>query len=140
VRICQTTGLIEQDRVPTLDEVAPLEAPYPSPHDFFLRRHLKDLVCVSRVPRNIDELKRRILETPASLTEGVLERAWQEMDCRIDVCLVTKEYTSSLCKLSHNFQIKCIPLYVLILIPKYMKVFTSFPKTLHFVCSNECLF
>jgi len=47
-------------------------------------------VCVCRVPRNIDELKRRILETAASLTEGALERAWQEMDCRIDVCLMTK--------------------------------------------------
>lgn len=64
-----------QGRVPTLDEVAPLEVPYPAPRDFFLRRSLKDLVCLSRVPRNIDELKRRILETASSLTAGVLERA-----------------------------------------------------------------
>jgi hypothetical protein len=104
----------------TLDKVAPLEAPYPTPSNFFLRRHLKDLVCVSPVPRNIDELKRRILETAASLTAGVLERAWQEMDCRMDVCLLKKEHTSSLSKLPHSFQIKCIPLYFLVLIPKYI--------------------
>lgn len=60
----------------TLDEVAPLRSPYPTPRDFFLRRHLKDLVYVSPVPRNIDELKRRILETAASLTADMSERVW----------------------------------------------------------------
>jgi len=66
--------------VTTLHEVAPLRPPYTTPRGFFLRLHLKDLVYVSPVPRNIDELKTCVLETAAYLRADMSERVWQEMD------------------------------------------------------------
>jgi hypothetical protein len=45
---------------------------------------------VPPLPRDIDELKRRISEAAASVTADMLERVWQEMEYRIDVCRVTK--------------------------------------------------
>jgi hypothetical protein len=68
----------------------PPRSPDLTPCDFFLRGHIKDLVYVPPVPRGIDELKRCISEAAASVTADILERVWQEMEYRIDVCRVTK--------------------------------------------------
>jgi hypothetical protein len=57
---------------------------------FFLWGHIKNLVYVPPVPRDIDELKRRISEAAASVTADMLERVCQEMEYRIDVCRVAK--------------------------------------------------
>jgi hypothetical protein len=48
--------------------------------DFFLWGHIKDLVYVPPLPRDIDELKRRISEAAAYVTADMLERVWQEME------------------------------------------------------------
>jgi hypothetical protein len=48
-------------------------------------------VYVPPLPKDIDKLKRRISEAAASFTADILERVWQEMEYRIDVCRVTKE-------------------------------------------------
>jgi hypothetical protein len=68
----------------------PPRSPDLTPYDFFLWGHIKDLIYVSPLPRDIDELKRRISEAATSVTAEMLERVWQEMEYRIDVFRVTK--------------------------------------------------
>jgi hypothetical protein len=45
---------------------------------------------VPPLPRDIDELKRRISEADASVTADMFEWVWQEMEYRIDICRMTK--------------------------------------------------
>ena len=38
---------------------------------------------------NVNDLKTRIMEAVAAIDNAVLERVWQELDHRLDVCRVT---------------------------------------------------
>jgi hypothetical protein len=42
------------------------------------------------MPRDLPQLRRRILEAVAALNRQVLQLVWQELDYRIDICRVTK--------------------------------------------------
>jgi hypothetical protein len=42
------------------------------------------------LPRNLPQLRRRIKEAVAALDRQMLQRVWQELDYRIDICRVTK--------------------------------------------------
>lgn len=57
--------------------------------DFFLWGFVKQQVYVPPLPRDIDELKARITAVVGTIDVKMLERVWQEMDYRLDVCRVT---------------------------------------------------
>ncbi|KAJ4438875.1 hypothetical protein ANN_14828 [Periplaneta americana] len=46
--------------------------------DFFLWGYLKDRVFVPPLPRDLEELKTRIREAAATVTEDMLKRVWEE--------------------------------------------------------------
>ncbi|KAJ4431719.1 hypothetical protein ANN_20321 [Periplaneta americana] len=58
--------------------------------NFFLWGYLKDRVFVPPLPRDLEELKTRIREAAATVTEDMLERVWEEFDYRLDICRVTR--------------------------------------------------
>jgi len=61
-----------------------------SPHlDFFLWRYVKDKLFSTPVP-DITNLKARITDPIATITEDVLENTWKEFDYRLDVLRATK--------------------------------------------------
>jgi hypothetical protein len=43
-----------------------------------------------RMPRDLPQLRQRIVEAVATVDREMLLRVWQEIDYRIDVCRVTK--------------------------------------------------
>jgi hypothetical protein len=55
---------------------------------------LGDAVDVNPVlkflPRDLPQLRRRTLEAVAAIDRQLLQRVWQELDYRIDVCRGTK--------------------------------------------------
>ncbi|GBM24765.1 hypothetical protein AVEN_245025-1 [Araneus ventricosus] len=57
---------------------------------YFLWGYVKDRVYVPPMPKTIEELKVRICNALASVTEQMLQNAWREMDYRLDVVRVTK--------------------------------------------------
>jgi len=59
------------------------------PLDFFLWRYVKDKVFSTPVP-DITNLKARITDAFATITEHMLENTWRETDCRLDVLRATK--------------------------------------------------
>jgi hypothetical protein len=87
--ILQAAGLVEPDKRTLFDEVTP-RSPDLTPCDLFLWGHIKDLVYLPPLPRDVDELSRRILEAAVSVTADMLERVWRETYHRIDVRRVTK--------------------------------------------------
>jgi hypothetical protein len=42
------------------------------------------------MPRDFSQLRRRIVEAVAAINRQMLQRVWQELDYRIDICRVTK--------------------------------------------------
>jgi hypothetical protein len=42
------------------------------------------------MPSDLSQLRRRIVEEVAAIDRQMLQRVWQELDYRIDVCRVTK--------------------------------------------------
>jgi hypothetical protein len=42
------------------------------------------------MPRDLPQLRRRIVEAVAAIDSQMLQRVWQELDYRIDICRVTK--------------------------------------------------
>jgi hypothetical protein len=42
------------------------------------------------MPRDLPQLRRRIVEAVAAIDRQMLQRVWQELDYRIYICLVTK--------------------------------------------------
>ena len=64
-------------------------SPNLTPCDFFLWEFVKGLVYVPPIPRDVDELKARITEAASTIGNAMLERLWQELDYRLDVCRVT---------------------------------------------------
>ena len=67
----------------------PPRSPDLTPCDFFLWGFVKGLVYVPPLPKDVDELKDRITEAVATIDNAMLERVWQELDYRLDVCRVT---------------------------------------------------
>ena len=59
------------------------------PLDIFLWRYVKDKVFSTPVP-DITNLKARITDAFATVTEDMLENTWTETDYRLDVLRVTK--------------------------------------------------
>jgi len=60
-----------------------------TPLDFFLWGYVKDKVLSTPVP-DITNLKARITDAFATITEYVLENTWRETDYRLDVLRATK--------------------------------------------------
>ena len=60
-----------------------------APIDFFLLRYVKDKVFSTPVP-DITNLKARITDAFATITEEMLENTWRETDCRLDALRATK--------------------------------------------------
>jgi len=67
----------------------PPRSPDITPLDFFLWRYVKDKVFWTPVP-DIRNLKARITDGIATVTEDMLENTWRESDCRLDVLRATK--------------------------------------------------
>jgi len=57
--------------------------------DFFLWGHVKDKVFSTPVP-DITNLKSRITDAFATITEDMFEKTWREIDYRLDVLRATK--------------------------------------------------
>jgi len=60
------------------------------PLHFFLLGYVKDKVFSTPVP-DITNVKARITDAFATITEGMLENTWREIDYRLDVLRATKE-------------------------------------------------
>jgi len=67
----------------------PPRSPDITPLDFFLWRYVKDKVFSTPFP-DITNLKARITDAFATITEDMLENTWREIDCRLDVLRATK--------------------------------------------------
>jgi len=61
----------------------------PPPPEFFLWGYVKDEVFSTPVP-DITNLKARIRDAFATITEDILENTWREIDYRLDVLGATK--------------------------------------------------
>ena len=55
-----------------------------------LRSSVEDRVFVPPLPVSLNELKQCITTAVASVDEDMLRSVWTELDCRIDICRVTK--------------------------------------------------
>ena len=64
--------------------------PDATPCDFFLCGYVKDQVYVPPLPASIPELKLRIRTAIETITADMLQRVWNELDYRVDVCRITK--------------------------------------------------
>jgi len=60
-----------------------------TPLDFFLWGYVKDIVFSTPLP-DITNLKGRIPDAFATITEDMLETTWREIDYRLDVLRATK--------------------------------------------------
>ena len=58
--------------------------------DYLLWGYVKDKVFVPPQPVSIPDLKKRITAAVETITPDLLIRVWQELDFRLDVCLVMK--------------------------------------------------
>jgi hypothetical protein len=61
-----------------------------SPCDLFLWGYVKDEVYMPPLPRDLRELRQRIVAAVDTVDIDMLQRVWQDLDYRIDVCRVTK--------------------------------------------------
>jgi len=68
----------------------PPRTPDITPLDFFLWGYVKDKVFSTPAP-DITNLKARITDAFATITEDMLENTWRETDYQLDVLHVTKE-------------------------------------------------
>ena len=82
----QTGGLGETVRHPGHHES---RISLPPPLDFFLWGYVTDKVFSTPVP-DITNLKTRITDAFATITEDMLENTWIEIDYRLHVLLATK--------------------------------------------------
>ena len=57
---------------------------------FFLWGYVKDRVFVPPLPRDLTDLTERIIAAVKNIDAPMLTRVWQELEYRIDVCLVTR--------------------------------------------------
>jgi hypothetical protein len=47
-------------------------------------------VYVPPIPRDLPQLRLRFVEAVTAIDRQMLQSVWQELDCRIDICRVTK--------------------------------------------------
>ena len=59
-----------------------------TPFDFFWGGYVNGLVYVPPLPTNVVELKQRISSALETDTENMVQRVWDELDYRLDVCRV----------------------------------------------------
>ena len=69
---------------------SPPRSPDLTPCDFFLWGYIKDRVYVPPMPRDLLQLRHRIVEAVAAIDRQMLQRVSQEINYRIDICRVTK--------------------------------------------------
>jgi len=67
----------------------PAQSPDLTPCDYFVVM-LRIKVCVSAQPVSVPGMKNRITAAVETSTLDLLIRVWQELDCHLDVCRVTK--------------------------------------------------
>jgi len=68
----------------------PPRSPDLTVYDFFLWGYVKDRFYVPPLPATVDELQERTIAAVKSVTPGMLQRVWSELDYHIDVCRVTR--------------------------------------------------
>jgi hypothetical protein len=68
----------------------PPRSPDATPCNFFIWGYVKDQVYVPPLPASIPELKVRIRTAIEIITADMLEKVWNELDYRVDVCRITK--------------------------------------------------
>ncbi|GBN50684.1 hypothetical protein AVEN_95043-1 [Araneus ventricosus] len=61
-----------------------------TPCDFFLWGDVKDKVYSPPMPTTLQALQERITASVTDIDGNMLLNAWTELDCRWDVCRVTK--------------------------------------------------
>jgi hypothetical protein len=61
-----------------------------NPCDYLLWGYVKYRVYVTLMPRELPQLRQRIMEAVAAIDREILQRVWQEIVYRIGVCRVTK--------------------------------------------------
>jgi len=83
---CNISKQVDWERLS--DTLATTIAGY-HPLDFFLWGYVKNKVFSTSVP-DITNLKARITDAFATITENILENTWGEMYCRLDVLRATK--------------------------------------------------
>jgi hypothetical protein len=47
-------------------------------------------VFIPRLPRNLTEMRDGIMAAVSTINSDILQRVWDELDYRIDVCCVTR--------------------------------------------------
>ena len=60
---------------------------------------MKDTVFVPPLPANLQDLRNRITAAVALVDRDMLTRVWNEMDYCIDICLLLKVDTLSICEI-----------------------------------------
>jgi len=68
----------------------PPKSPDIMPCDFVLWGYVRDRVFVPPLPRDLADLKVRIIAAVKNIDAPMLTRVWQELEYRIDVCRVTR--------------------------------------------------
>jgi hypothetical protein len=68
----------------------PSRSPDITPSDFFLWGYVKDRVFVPPLPRDLADLKARIIAAVKNTDAPMLTRVWQQLEFRVDVCRVTR--------------------------------------------------
>jgi hypothetical protein len=61
-----------------------------TPSDFFLWGYVKDAIYRPPLPRDLQELRQRIITAVTAIQEELLEEVWRELAHRLDVCRVTR--------------------------------------------------
>jgi len=61
-----------------------------TPKELVTRGYVKDKMFVPPQPVSVPDLKNRITAAVETITPDLLSGVWQELDCRLDVCRVTK--------------------------------------------------
>jgi hypothetical protein len=67
----------------------PPRSPDLTPRDSFLWSYVKERVFVPHLPLHIDELKLTITAAMETIDRNMLERAWNELDYRLDIYWAT---------------------------------------------------
>jgi hypothetical protein len=68
----------------------PPRSPNATPCHFFVWGYVKDQVYVPPLPASIPELNVRIRTAIETITADMLEKVWNKLHYRIDVCRITK--------------------------------------------------
>ena len=69
--------------------------------------YVKNLVFVTQLPRDLADLKARIIAAVKNIDAPMSTRVWQELEYRIDVCRVTRDanFEHISCKKKNTFSV-----------------------------------